>query len=75
MEEWDEFEFHIGPVGISWSWPWKFVRYNRTRDSHILRVKIDPSIQKQDIKARLLKPGVLEIEWPRSKRVEDIEVE
>jgi hypothetical protein len=40
----------------------------------MLRIWIDTEVTKQDIKVRLVKPGLLEIEWPRSQG-EEIPVE
>lgn len=39
----------------------------RTETSNTLRIRIDPEIKKEEIKARLVRPGLLEIEWPRAK--------
>ena len=50
------------------------VRYRSTEKSHVLRIRIDSEVTKQDIKVRLVKPGLLEIEWPRSQG-EEIPVE
>jgi hypothetical protein len=49
--------------------------YSRTDDSHILRFKIDTGITKEQIKVRFIKPGELEIEWPRNTQGEEIPVE
>lgn len=37
-------------------------------------IRIDPEVKKEEIKARLIKPGLLEIEWPRAKG-EEIPIE
>jgi len=76
-EFWDEFfSFHIGPWGF-WAGPrMPFrVRYRRTETSHILRIRIGPDVKKEEIKARLIEPGVLEIRWPRKIRGEEIPIE
>ena len=76
-EFWDEFfSFQIGPFGF-WAWPYRpfAVRYSRTADSHILQIRLRPSAKKEEIKVRLLEPGLLEIEWPRKKRGEEIPIE
>jgi hypothetical protein len=73
---WDDFGFHFGPFRFT---PGAFiggnVRYNRTDDSHLLRIRIHPDIKKEQIKVRLVQPGVIELEWPRQKRGEEITVE
>jgi hypothetical protein len=46
----------------------------QTETSHLLRIRIDPTVQKETIKVRLVSPGLLEIEWPRVKG-EEIPVE
>ena len=32
-----------------------------------VRISIDREVKREEIKARLVKPGLLEIEWPRAK--------
>jgi hypothetical protein len=78
FEEWDDFfDFRFGPfrmgVGASLR-PFK-IGYSRTKESHILRLRLAPELKKEDIKVRLLKGGILEIEWPREMEGEEIEVE
>ncbi len=64
FEGWEEFAFRFGPFSFgARSFP---LRYTRTESSHILRIHIDPEIKKEQIKVRLVRPGLLEIEWPRS---------
>jgi len=70
---WEEFGIKIGPFGFHGIGG--RVRYCRTESSHLLRIRIDPDIRKEEIKARLIKPGVLEIEWPRRFKGEEIPVE
>ena len=81
-EEWEDFEdfwenfgLRIGPFGIGMYGPRKHLRYLRTEKSHLLRIRINPEVSKNEIKVRLVKPGLIEIEWPRKKRGEDIPVE
>jgi len=74
FEDWEDFGFRFGPFGVGFTGSGRGVRYARTETSHILRIRIGSEVKKQDIKARLVKPGVLEIEWPRT-RGEDIPVE
>jgi len=68
-ESWEDyFGLRFGPYrpfGIS---------YRRTGKSHILHLRINPEVKKEEIKARLTEPGILEIEWPRIKG-EEIPVE
>ncbi|MCD6431821.1 hypothetical protein J7L33_03850 [Candidatus Bathyarchaeota archaeon] len=72
----DFFSFHLGPWGLYLgpSRPFR-ISYHRTSDSHILRLKINPEVKKEEIKARFVKPGVLEIEWPRKIKGEKIPIE
>ena len=72
---WGEFGVHMGPFGFGFFGPRRPVRYSRTADSHILRLQINPNISKEEIKVRLVKPGVLQIEWPRKPEGEEIPVE
>jgi len=81
-EEWEDFEdfwenfgLRIGPFGIGMYGPRKHLRYLRTEKSHLLKIRINPEVGKNEIKVRLVKPGLIEIEWPRKKRGEDIPVE
>jgi len=72
FDEWEEFAIRFGPFGFGFgSRP---IRYSRTERSHILRIRLDPEITKEKIKVRLVRPGLLEIEWPRSEG-EEIPVE
>jgi hypothetical protein len=73
-EAWEEFGFRFGPFEVGFSGLGPFSTHTRTATSHILRIRIDPAVTKEAIKARLIQPGILEIEWPRS-RGEDIPVE
>ncbi len=72
----DFFAFHIGPWGF-WFGPYRpfRVRYRRTEKSHILRIYFDRDMRREEIKARPIEPGVLEIEWPRAERGEEIPIE
>lgn len=74
FEEWEEFGIRIGPFGIGLGSLGRSIRYTRTETSHILRIRIDPEVKREEIKARLVKPGLLEIEWSRSKG-EEIPIE
>jgi HSP20 family molecular chaperone IbpA len=75
-EEWDDLlDFRFGPFRIGTSLrPFK-MRYRSTRDSHIIKLRLDPGLKKEEIKVRLLKGGILEIEWPKKIEAEEIEVE
>jgi hypothetical protein len=50
------------------------VRYVRTDTSHLLPIRLDPAVKKEEIKARIVKPCLLEFEWPRATG-EEIPVE
>lgn len=65
-EGWEEFGIRIGPFGFGAGRRASAIRYTRTETSHILRIRIAPEVRKEEIKARLVQPGWLEIEWPRS---------
>jgi len=73
-EGWEEFGFRFGPFEIGMSGLGQFIKHTRTETSHILRIRIDPAVKKKEIKARLVRPSLLEIEWSRHKG-EDIPVE
>jgi hypothetical protein len=73
-EWWEEFGFRFGPFEFGVSGLGQFMKHTRTETSHIMRIRIDPAVNKEEIKARLLRPGLLEIEWPRAKG-EEIPVE
>jgi hypothetical protein len=66
-EWWEAFGFQFGPFEFGVSGLGHFITHTRTETSHILRVRIDPALKKEEIKVRLTRPGLLEIEWPRSK--------
>lgn len=74
LEDWEDFGIRIGPLGVGLTGLAKTIRYSRTDTSHILRIRIDPEVRRDLIKARLVKPGLLEIEWPR-EHGEEIPVE
>jgi hypothetical protein len=63
-ERWEEFGFRFGPFEMSVSGLGQVIKHTRTETSHILRIRIDPAVKKEGIKARLVRPGLLEIEWP-----------
>ena len=71
----DFFDFRFGPFQMSGFYrPFK-VGYSRTSDSHNVKLKLRKDIEKKDIRVRLQEGGVLEIEWPRTSKVEDIPVD
>jgi hypothetical protein len=71
---WEDFGIRIGPFGIGFGGLGQAITHTRTEASNILRIRIAPEVKKEEIKARLVRPGLLEIEWPRSKG-EDIRIE
>jgi hypothetical protein len=73
FEEWGDFGIRFGPFGVALGGSGR-VRYRSTEKSHMLRIWIDSKVTKQDIKVRLVKQRLLEIEWPRSQG-EEIPVE
>jgi hypothetical protein len=73
-ERWEEFDFRLDPLEMSVSGLGQVIKHTRTETSHILRIRIDPAVKKEGIKARLVRPGLLEIEWPLPTR-EEIPVE
>jgi hypothetical protein len=62
----EAFGIRIGPFGIDITSPGPGITQTQTETSHLLRIWIDPAVTKERIKARLVRPGLLEIEWPRS---------
>lgn len=74
-EFWEDFEFRIGPFGLGARGPARFVTYATTKNSHVLRLRINPAVKKREVKARWLGPGLIEIEWPRREKAEEIRIE
>jgi hypothetical protein len=77
-EDWDDlFDIRVGPFGMgAFFGPRPFrVRYSRTSDSHLLRVRINKEARKEDIRVRYVEPGKIELEWPRRTKGEEIPVE
>lgn len=74
-ELWEDFDIRIGPFRWGIHGIRRNIRYTRTEDRHLLRIRINPDIKKEEIKARLLKPGLVELSWPIKKKAEDIPVD
>jgi HSP20 family molecular chaperone IbpA len=74
FEEWEDFGIHVGPFGLGVGRKGRSVHYVRTDTSHVLRIRLDSAVKKEVIKVRLVKPGLLEVEWPRATG-EEIPVE
>ena len=77
-DDWDDlFDVKIGPFGMgAYFGPKPFkVRYSRTSDAHVMRIRINKEIKKEEIKVRLVEPGMIEVEWPRKTKGEEIPVE
>lgn len=75
-EPWEEFlGFSFGPWRLGASFGPFRARYARTQDSHLLRLRIPSHLKREEIKVRLVEPGVLEVEFPRKARGEEIPVE
>jgi hypothetical protein len=74
-KEWDDFSINIGSFSFGIGGLGCPFSFSRTENSHILRLKIDTSITKEQIKVRLINPGEIEIEWPRKTQGEEIPVE
>ena len=72
--EWEDFGIRIGNLGFGLGGLGNHVNYSRTEKSHLVQIKIEPDVKKDQIKVRLVKPGLLEIEWPRT-RGEEIPVD
>ncbi len=71
----DFFDLRFGPFQMSgFARPFK-VGYSKTSNSHIVKLKLRKELEKKDIKVRLQEGGVLEIEWPRSSKAEDIPID
>ena len=71
----DFFAFRFGPFQMGGSARPFDVGYSTTSDSHVVTLKLRKDVERKDIKVRLLEGGVLEIEWPRCLKGEDIPVE
>jgi len=71
-----EFGIKIGPIGIGTIGPYRLVKYRQTEDANIIKIDLNPQVKKEQIKVRLVEPGILEIEWPRlAEKGEEIKVE
>ena len=64
-DAWEAFGIRIGPFGIDINSPGHDITHTRTETSHLLQIRLDPAVKKETIKVRLVRPGLLEIEWPR----------
>jgi len=71
----DFFDFRFGPFHMSGSTRPFRVGYERTAESHVVKVQLRHDVKKADIKVRLQEGGVLEITWPRDAAGEDIPVD
>lgn len=65
----------IGPFRMGASFGPVRVRYTRSEEFHIVKLKLDKDVKKEEIKVRFISPGVIEIEWPRKEKGEEIPVE
>jgi hypothetical protein len=75
-QDWGDFGINVGPISVGVVGPYKLVKYTQTEDSHVICVDLAREIPKEQIKVRLVEPGILEIEWPRIKgQGQDIPVE
>jgi len=72
---WEDFDIRIGPFRWGIHGMGRNIRYTRTEDHHILRIRINPEVKKEEIKAKLLKPGVIELQWPIKRKAEDIPID
>jgi len=66
-DDFSKFGINLGSLGIGILGPYRVVKYDRAENTHIIRIDINAKVQKEQIKVRLVKPGLLEIEWPRIK--------
>jgi hypothetical protein len=73
-DAWEAFGIRIGPFGIDINSPGHAITRTRTETSHLLQIRLDPAVKKETIKVRLVRPGLLEIEWPRVQG-EEISIE
>ncbi|MBN2270403.1 MAG: hypothetical protein JXN61_07310 [Sedimentisphaerales bacterium] len=74
--QWGDFGINIGPISVGVLGPYKVVKYTRSEDCEVIRLDLNPAVKKDQIKVRLVEPGILEIEWPRIKgQGQDIPVE
>lgn len=74
-EVWEDFDIRIGPFRWGMRRPGRNISYTRKGDNHVLKIRINPEVKKEEIKARLLRPGEIELTWPVKKKAEDIPVE
>ena len=74
FEEWESFGIRMGQFGVGFGGVGPSIRYTKTEKANILQIQIDTEVKREEIKAHLVKPGLLEIEWPRAKE-EEIPIE
>ena len=72
---WEDFDIRIGPFRWGVHGSSRNVRYARTETEHVLKIKINPEVKKEEIKAKLLRPGLIEIRWPVKRKAEDIPID
>jgi len=72
---WEDFDIRIGPFRWGIQAMGRNIKYTRTENQHILRIRINPEVKKEEIKAKLLKPGLIELRWPIKKKAEDIPID
>ncbi|MCD6574186.1 hypothetical protein J7K97_00710 [Candidatus Aerophobetes bacterium] len=72
---WEDFDIRVGPFRWGVHSISRNIRYTRTEEKHILKIRINPEIKREEIKAKLIKPGLIEISWPIKKKAEDIPVD
>jgi hypothetical protein len=71
-----EFGIKIGPISVGTIGPYRLVKYTQTEEANIIKIDLNPQVKKEQIKVRLVEPGVLEIEWPRmADKSEEIKIE
>ena len=73
-DAWEAFGIRISPFGIDINSPGHAITRTRTETSHLLQIRLNTTVKKETIKVRLVRPGLLEIEWPRVKG-EEIPIE
>ncbi len=51
-------------------------KYEVKENTVVVNIPINPEADKKDVRVKLLRPGLLEIKWPRNKKKgEEIQVE
>jgi hypothetical protein len=66
---------NIDAAGVDIAGLKSVINYSQDKNMNILQLSVDPKITKDQIKARLLEPGKLQVEWPKTTQDQEIPVQ